>query len=95
MKKKEIFILGKTFFLPTALFNYTNQIAMPLLMITGYPSSGKTKVAEKLVSQLEVKIRESGPKYAHMKVELVNDERLGIAKETYRGIRLTMFKNAL
>lgn len=57
---------------------------MPLLMITGYPSAGKTQIANKLVASLEAKIAES-PKYSHMKVELVNDERLGIAKETYRG----------
>lgn len=68
---------------------------MPLLMITGYPSSGKTKIAEKLVAQLEAKISEAGPKYAHMKVELVNDERLGIAKETYRGMRLRTINGAL
>lgn len=58
---------------------------MPLLMITGYPSAGKTRVATKLVTALEAKIAESGSKYSHMKVELINDERLGISKETYRG----------
>lgn len=55
-------------------------------MITGYPSAGKTRVAERLVASLEAKIAESGPKYAHLKVELISDERLGIAKETYRGM---------
>lgn len=54
-------------------------------MITGYPSAGKTRVATKLVTALEAKIAESGSKYSHMKVELINDERLGISKETYRG----------
>lgn len=57
---------------------------MPLLMITGYPSSGKTRIAEQLVKQLQEKIIESGPKYSHITIELVNDERLGISKETYR-----------
>ena len=52
---------------------------MPLLMITGYPSSGKTTIAKQLVEAFEAKIAEA-PKYANLKVELVNDERLGIAK---------------
>lgn len=56
---------------------------MPLLMITGYPSSGKTSIAKDLVEFFEKKIAET-PKYSHMNVELVNDERLGISKETYR-----------
>lgn len=59
---------------------------MPLLMITGYPSSGKTTIAKQLVEAFEAKIAEA-PKYANLKVELVNDERLGIAKETYREAR--------
>lgn len=54
---------------------------MPLLMITGYPCSGKTTVAEKLKAQLLEKIANEG---IGMKVELVNDERLNLAKETYR-----------
>lgn len=57
---------------------------MPLLMITGLPSAGKTRIAERLVSELQAKINEEDSKYSHMKIELVNDERLGIAKETYR-----------
>lgn len=54
---------------------------MPLLMITGHPCSGKTTVAEKLRDALLQKIASEG---LDMKVELVNDERLNIAKETYR-----------
>lgn len=50
-------------------------------MITGHPCSGKTTVATKLKDALEEKIKASG---LDMKVELVNDERLNIAKETYR-----------
>lgn len=54
---------------------------MPLLMITGYPCSGKTTVAEKLKAAFLEKIAKEG---IDIKVELVNDERLNIAKESYR-----------
>lgn len=55
---------------------------MPLIMITGYPSSGKTRRAEQLKRLLEDKIKLQGSKF---NVVLINDESLNIAKETYRG----------
>lgn len=54
---------------------------MPLLMITGYPCSGKTTISEKIKAQLLEKIAQEK---IDMKVEIVNDESLNIAKETYR-----------
>lgn len=54
-------------------------------MITGYPSSGKTTVAVKIKQLLEEKISDS--KIPNLKVELINDESLNLAKETYREAR--------
>lgn len=55
---------------------------MPLIMITGYPSSGKTTRSFQLKEHLEEKIRASGE--SNMKVEIINDELLKISKESYR-----------
>lgn len=54
---------------------------MPLIMITGYPSSGKTTRSLDLKNQLEALILKQGSK---AKVEIINDEMLKIPKESYR-----------
>lgn len=52
---------------------------MPLIMITGYPCSGKTMRTNQLVKGLEEKIK--GTDY---KITVVDDDKLGIPKENYR-----------
>jgi protein KTI12 len=54
---------------------------MPLIMITGYPSSGKTMRALALKKELEQLIEKSG---SNLQVEIINDELLKIPKESYR-----------
>lgn len=62
---------------------------MPLILITGYPSSGKTTRAEKLKSLFEEKIKNEpeGSPTSSLSVVLINDEKLSIEKESYRDSR--------
>lgn len=59
---------------------------MPLIIFTGFPSSGKSKWAQKLASQLEDRIQSLAPSQegANMKVILHSDDSLGIKREMYR-----------
>jgi protein KTI12 len=54
---------------------------MPLIIITGLPSSGKTIRANQLKDQLEKKISDTG---SAINIVLINDELLSISKDTYR-----------
>lgn len=58
---------------------------MPLILFTGRPSCGKTTRATELKSALEKKIQNSS-ECPFTSVELINDESLAIAKETYRNL---------
>ncbi len=59
---------------------------MPLVLMVGYPSSGKSKWARKLVDALENRISQLKPSDLgyNLKVKLYNDENLGIKHEMYR-----------
>lgn len=62
---------------------------MPLILITGRPSCGKTTRANQLRAGLELKIKEQNEDSQKQQltcVELINDESLAIAKETYRNL---------
>lgn len=54
---------------------------MPLILITGHPSSGKSRRALELKRALEARINELGAQY---QVVHISDENLGIQKEAYR-----------
>ncbi len=47
---------------------------MPLVILCGYPASGKTKFAEALKNHLE-------ENFSDYKVSLINDESLGLSKK--------------
>jgi protein KTI12 len=55
---------------------------MPLIIMSGLPSSGKTTRALELQEALEKKIASSLRKF---KVHVINDDTLGIDREVYRG----------
>jgi protein KTI12 len=59
---------------------------MPLILFSGFPSSGKSKWSHKLVEELERKISSLEPyqEGANFKVILHTDESLGIKHEMYR-----------
>ena len=61
---------------------------MQLIMMSGYPCSGKTTRAQQIHDFFAAKIAELGPtepRIARLKLHLINDEGLGISKEVYRG----------
>lgn len=59
---------------------------MPLIIFAGFPSSGKSTWAQKLVQELEKKISTLKPNEEgfNMKVILHSDDSLGIKREMYR-----------
>ncbi|KAK6507276.1 hypothetical protein TWF481_005724 [Arthrobotrys musiformis] len=63
---------------------------MPLIMMSGFPASGKTTRANQIRDLFNSKIAElssTDPRIARLKVHVVNDEGLGISKEVYREAR--------
>ncbi|KAL9085727.1 MAG: hypothetical protein Q9165_007476 [Trypethelium subeluteriae] len=57
---------------------------MPLLLISGFPSSGKTYRAIQLQSAFEAKIANSPDAHiSRLTVHLINDESLGLSREVY------------
>ncbi|PVU99743.1 hypothetical protein BB559_000436 [Furculomyces boomerangus] len=56
---------------------------MPLIMITGYPSSGKSTRANQLKAMFEAKLSSPDYKGISYSVELVSDDSLGISKNSY------------
>lgn len=59
---------------------------MAMITFSGYPSSGKTRRANELVSFLTAELQlASSPSLARLKVVLINDESLGISKSSYDG----------
>ncbi|EPY51938.1 elongator complex associated protein Kti2 [Schizosaccharomyces cryophilus OY26] len=57
---------------------------MPLIILSGYPSSGKTTRAKQLQKALEERIENNVDGTKDYRVVLINDESLDIEKEVYR-----------
>ncbi|KAL9043162.1 MAG: hypothetical protein Q9214_003584 [Letrouitia sp. 1 TL-2023] len=58
---------------------------MPLIIISGYPSSGKTYRSQQLVESLSSKIAESqNPRHKTLNVVHINDQTLGLSRDVYR-----------
>jgi protein KTI12 len=60
---------------------------MPLVMLSGLPSSGKTTRALQLQKALEDKIESSSQK---MKIHVINDDSLNINRQVYEGVLFTL-----
>ncbi|KAK7548427.1 chromatin associated protein KTI12 [Phyllosticta citricarpa] len=61
---------------------------MPLIIISGYPSSGKTHRANQLVDFFSQKIKDStNPKISRLKVHHINDQTLGLSRDVYHSAR--------
>ncbi|KAK6329713.1 hypothetical protein TWF696_003580 [Orbilia brochopaga] len=63
---------------------------MPLIMMSGFPASGKTTRANQIKDFFESKISELSPtdtRIARLKVHIVSDESLGLSTEVYREAR--------
>lgn len=59
---------------------------MPLIIVSGYPSSGKTTRSNELKKALEDRIHQNIDNTKDYRVIIINDESLNIEKETYRGM---------
>lgn len=55
---------------------------MPLIVLTGYPSSGKSKRATEIAEYLRNRLQAEN---RSMKIHVVNDESLNVSKSAYKG----------
>lgn len=55
---------------------------MPLIIVTGYPSSGKSQRANEIKDYLVKKLEEDSKSY---RIHVINDESLHISKDAYKG----------
>ncbi|KAK5115365.1 hypothetical protein LTR62_001565 [Meristemomyces frigidus] len=61
---------------------------MPLILISGYPSSGKTYRSQQLITYFQDKINASTePKVKRLKVHHIDDQSLGINRDVYAAAR--------
>ncbi|KAF2087458.1 chromatin associated protein KTI12 [Saccharata proteae CBS 121410] len=61
---------------------------MPLILISGYPSSGKTRRALQLKHFFEERITQaSDPRLARLKVHHINHQSLGLSRDVYHTAR--------
>ncbi|KAI9301454.1 chromatin associated protein KTI12-domain-containing protein [Cunninghamella echinulata] len=61
---------------------------MPLIIITGFPSSGKSKRALEVESYLKQRLEDEKKS---MRIHLINDESLHVSKEAYKGFRYQLY----
>jgi protein KTI12 len=55
---------------------------MPLITITGYPTSGKSQRANEIKEYLAKKLAEENKSY---RIHVINDESLHVPKDAYKG----------
>ena len=55
---------------------------MPLIIMTGYPSSGKTQRSQEIKAFFEERCAKENKR---LRIHVVNDEMLGISKTAYKG----------
>ncbi|KAL8779134.1 MAG: hypothetical protein Q9203_001174 [Teloschistes exilis] len=61
---------------------------MPLILVSGYPSSGKTYRSNQLVEHFQTKIQASSEAHiSRLSVVLINDQTLGLSRDVYREAR--------
>ncbi|KAL8675819.1 MAG: hypothetical protein Q9186_007577 [Xanthomendoza sp. 1 TL-2023] len=61
---------------------------MPLILISGYPSSGKTYRSNQLLDFFNAKIKAATESHiSRLNVLLINDQTLGLSKDVYREAR--------
>jgi protein KTI12 len=55
---------------------------MPLIIMTGFPCSGKTRRSEEIKTFFEERCKKENKK---LRIHVVNDEVLGLSKTAYKG----------
>jgi len=69
---------------------HANSPYPQLILISGYPSSGKTHRSLQLVDYLTERIRDDSaslPQVARLKVHHINDQSLGLSRDVYHNVR--------
>ncbi|KAI9316351.1 chromatin associated protein KTI12-domain-containing protein [Dichotomocladium elegans] len=61
---------------------------MPLIVLTGFPCSGKTQRAKQLEQYLLKRLQDEG---RTMRIHIINDDTLHIRKDAYRGFRYQLY----
>ncbi|KAJ2579327.1 kti12, chromatin associated [Coemansia sp. RSA 1836] len=56
---------------------------MPLIMMTGYPSSGKSTRASELKQLFEARLAEPAHQHRRITVQIINDASLGVTHDAY------------
>ena len=59
---------------------------LQLILLTGYPSSGKSQRASQLYDFFSTKFS-SEPRFRHLQIHLVSDDTLGLGRDVYRHAR--------
>ncbi|CZT22792.1 related to Protein kti12 [Ramularia collo-cygni] len=61
---------------------------MPLILISGYPSSGKTTRSHQIINYFQQKIATSTePRVKRLKIIHINDDNLGLSRDVYAAAR--------
>jgi tRNA uridine 5-carbamoylmethylation protein Kti12 len=60
---------------------------MPLIIVTGYPSSGKTQRVNEIKEYLVKRLEEEKKT---MRIHVINDESLHVTKDAYKGKALSI-----
>ena len=55
---------------------------MPLIVLTGYPSSGKTQRTNEIKEYLSKRLTEENKS---LRIHIINDESLHVSKDAYKG----------
>ena len=56
--------------------------AMPLILLTGFPSSGKTHRAKQIEQYMLERLKAEG---RSMRIHIINDDSLNVSKDAYQG----------
>lgn len=58
---------------------------MPLIILTGYPSSGKTQRANEIKEYLQKRLSEENKP---LRIHIIDDASLHVTKDAYKGIHI-------
>jgi len=63
-------------------FFYSAIFKMPLIIISGYPSSGKTQRVNEIKEYLTKRLEQENKS---LRIQVINDESLHVTKDAYNG----------
>lgn len=71
------------------LYWFPTDLYPQLILVSGYPSSGKTHRSLQLLEYFNQRIRDgaANPQLAKLKVHHINDQSLGLSRDVYHNVR--------